>query len=96
VVIPPTVSGDSSLFGNAELRLWLGRRKAPILPLRWGLMAFTEAGRVWYQGEGSDTWHSAYGGGVLMQPIGFPITISASLAQSREGLHFYFKGGYSF
>jgi hypothetical protein len=88
--------GDSSLYGNAELRFWAGRQKTPVLPLRFGLTAFSEAGRVWLEGEDSDTWHPGYGFGLMLQPIGIPLTITGSLAFGDEGTHFYFKGGYSF
>jgi hypothetical protein len=88
--------GDSSLYGNAELRWWIGRRKNAVLPLRWGLTAFGGSGRVWYEGEDSKKWHTGYGGGLLVQLIGTPIAVGASLANGTEGLKFYFAGGYSF
>jgi hypothetical protein len=88
--------GDSSLYGNAELRWWIGHRKKAVLPLRWGVTAFGESGRVWYAGEDSKTWHTGYGAGLLVQLIGTPMTAGASLANGTEGLKFYFSGGYSF
>jgi hypothetical protein len=88
--------GDSSLYGNAELRWWIGHRKKAVLPLRWGVTAFGESGRVWYAGEDSKTWHTGYGAGLLVQLIGTPMAVGASLANGTEGLKFYFSGGYSF
>ena len=55
--------GDASLYGNAELRWWLGHRKRGVLPLRWGLTTFCESGRVWYEGEDSEKWHTGTGSG---------------------------------
>jgi hypothetical protein len=88
--------GDSSLFGNAELRWWIGHRRKAVLPIRWGLTAFCESGRVWYAGEDSKTWHTGYGVGLLVQLIGTPMTVGGSLANGTEGVKFYFSGGYAF
>ncbi len=88
--------GDSSLFGNAELRYWLGHRKKAVLPLRWGLTAFGESGRVWYAGESSTRWHTGYGIGLMVQLTGTPMALTGSLANGTEGIRFYVSGGYAF
>jgi hemolysin activation/secretion protein len=88
--------GDSSLYGNAELRWWIGRRKGAVLPLRWGLTTFCESGRVWYADESSKKWHTGYGLGLILQLIGSPMALSGSMAHGTEGIRFYVGGGYSF
>jgi hypothetical protein len=88
--------GDSSLYGNTELRFWIGHRKRPLLPMRWGVSAFAESGRVWYAGESSKKWHTGYGIGLMLQVIGTPMVISGSMANGTEGIHFYVAGGYAF
>ena len=88
--------GDSSLYGNAELRFWLGKRKGAVLPLRWGLTTFVESGRVWYADESSKKWHTGYGLGLMLQLIGTPMALSGSIANGTEGIRFYVGGGYSF
>jgi hypothetical protein len=88
--------GDSSLYGNAELRWWLGKRKGAVLPLRWGLTTFCESGRVWYADESSKKWHTGYGLGLMLQLIGTPMALSGSMANGTEGIRFYVSGGYSF
>ena len=88
--------GDSSLYGNAELRWWLGRRRSGVLPLRWGLTTFCESGRVWYEGEDSKKWHTGYGVGLMVQMTGTPMAFGGSMASGTEGLKFYFAGGYAF
>lgn len=90
--------GDSSLFGNAEVRLGLGRRKNPVLPIQWSLIGYYDVGRVWLAGETSNTWHWGYGGGLLAEVLGVPgLAIRGSMATSREGgIHFYATTGYSF
>ena len=88
--------GDSSLYGNAELRWWIGKRKNAVLPVRWGLNTFVESGRVWYADESSKRWHTGYGVGLMLQLIGTPMALSGSMANGTEGIRFYVGGGYSF
>lgn len=88
--------GDSSLFGNAELRWWIGKRKGAVLPLRWGLTTFCESGRVWYADQSSKKWHTGYGAGLMLQLIGTPMALSGSIANGTEGVRFYVGGGYAF
>ena len=64
--------------------------------MRLGLVAFGDAGRVWLEGEESDTWHTSLGGGLLMQPLSAPVTLHAVAANSKEGTRFYFGLGYPF
>ena len=89
----PTVA---SLYGNVELRLWLGRRRTAILPIRFGVFGFADAGRVWLEGEDSDTWHPGYGGGLMAKLIGMPMMFSLSAATGDEGTRIYFLMGQSF
>lgn len=90
--------GDSSLYGNAELRFWLGHRKRQLLPAQWGLLAFYDVGRVWLEGESSNTWHTGYGGGILAHVLGLPgLAVRGTVASSPEGgVRVYIGSGYSF
>jgi hypothetical protein len=88
--------GDSSLYANAELRLWLGKRQRAVLPLRWGLTGFGETGRVFYDGEDSKRWHTGYGIGLMLQLLGTPMALTGSMANGTDGLKFYVSGGYAF
>jgi len=89
-------SGDSSLYGSAELRFWLAKLNTPVVPVRLGVFGLVDTGRVWFEGEDSNTWHTSYGGGLLFQPAGAPITLHATVATGDEGPRFYFGSGYSF
>lgn len=89
-------AGDASLYGTAELRLWAGHLPTPVVPLRFGFLGFGDIGRVWLEGEDSDTWHPSGGGGILLQPMGAPVTARATVGVSDEGTRFYFGMGYAF
>lgn len=56
--------GDASAYGNAELRLLLVRRDHALAP-RFGVFGLADLGRVFLEGESSELWHTAVGGGAL-------------------------------
>jgi hypothetical protein len=88
-------TGDSSLFGTVALRAWIREVPASV-PVRFGVIAFADTGRVWYAGEDSNTWHNSFGGGLMFQPLATPTTVYAALAHSKEGNRFYFGIGFPF
>ena len=66
------------------------------MPVRVGVFGLLESGRVWLEGEESNTWHTSYGGGLLLRPMGSPVTVRASVATGDEGTRFRFGAGYGF
>ena len=87
--------GDASAYGNVELRLLLVRRDHALVP-RFGVFGLGDLGRVFLEGESSDLWHTAVGGGVYLA-VGNPENVvSVALASSEGRLRFYQQGGFSF
>jgi hypothetical protein len=87
--------GDRALWGNVELRLGFGRYRV-IVPGEWGAFGLGDVGRVYLDGESSDTWHGAYGGGLWFGLLGRANTISIAYAQSRERGQIYVQAGMAF
>ncbi len=87
--------GDAAAWGNAELRLRLGRVLI-VLPQEVGVFGLVDVGRVWLDGEVSNSWHPAYGGGLWIAPLSEASTISVALAHSEEGLGLYIQTGFAF
>ncbi|HEV2149151.1 MAG TPA: BamA/TamA family outer membrane protein [Longimicrobiaceae bacterium] len=56
-------AGDAAVYGNAELRVPLVYTKL-LVRGDLGVTALADAGRVYLEGERSDRWHTALGGGV--------------------------------
>ena len=81
---------------STSLRGCLGRLPIPLLPTRFGVVGFVDTGRVWLVNESSDTWHTSYGGGLLLQPVLAPVTVHVIAADSKEGTRFYFGLGLPF
>jgi hypothetical protein len=61
-------AGDASLYGSAELRVPLFDF-ATIVPTNVGLLGFTDAAKVYVDGEAPGGWHTAMGGGFWIGAI---------------------------
>ena len=88
-------AGDASVYGNAELRLRVGRFFA-VLPGDYGVFGLADVGRVYLDGESTDTWHSAFGGGfwfAFLEPAN-AITVALASAEGRIG--FYLRAGFAY
>jgi hypothetical protein len=92
-------AGDAALAGNAELQVAIGRFNA-FLPLRYGVTALADVGRVFVSGESSSRWHPAYGGGVWLGVFAsglqfqFVSALNATVVHSDEGTSFYLFSGF--
>jgi hypothetical protein len=87
--------GDASAWANSSLRLRLSRITL-IVPGTWGVEGFADAGRVWLEGETSDTWHVGVGGGIWVSLLKDRAAFSAGIAHSKESDLVYVKGGFAY
>ena len=88
-------AGDSSLYGSADLRIYVSRFRI-ILPGTWGVLGFADVGRVYLDGEDSNRWHKGYGGGLWFAWLDRGNTVSASFARSEGHNAFYVHAGFAF
>ena len=87
--------GDASAFGNAELRIRIARVFL-VLPSEFGILGLADAGRVFLTGESSDTWHTAFGGGIWLAPVSTASTIHVAVARSDTKTGLYIGAGFAF
>ncbi|MBI4539378.1 MAG: BamA/TamA family outer membrane protein [Gemmatimonadetes bacterium] len=88
-------AGTASLYGNAEVRLFLGR-VLWILPTDVGVFGLGDAGRVFFPGENSDRWHGALGTGIWIAPIERANTFSLAVARGHEGTAVYARAAFMY
>ncbi|HWA56561.1 MAG TPA: hypothetical protein VG692_04865 [Gemmatimonadales bacterium] len=88
-------AGDASAYGSSELRVQLFRTSI-VVPTDVGVFGLADGGRVWLDGESSDKWHSAFGGGVWLGFLSPANTISVAVAASEERTRVYVQGGFGF
>jgi hypothetical protein len=81
-------AGDSAVYGSAEVRVPL--TPGDFLPSgSVGIFGLYDVGRVYLDGEASDRWHSAAGGGLWITRPGTGSALSLSVASGDEGTRFY-------
>ena len=88
-------AGEAMAFGNAELRLSL-LPMTLMVPGRLGVLGLADVGRVWVDGEESDTWHRAFGGGIWFGVDPRHMLLSVTLADSPERTGVYVEAGFAF
>ena len=87
-------TGDSAVAADATLQISIGHIDT-VIPLRYGLTALADVGRVFVANESSSKWHPAVGGGVWLGvfvsglDIQFASLFNATILHSDEGTSFY-------
>jgi len=55
-------------------------------------LAFYDVGRVWMPGEESNTWHSGYGGGIIIAPFQkFSLSVTYGISSELHLFHVRFN-----
>ncbi|GHC58310.1 metallophosphoesterase [Ulvibacter litoralis] len=82
-------AGNSALAFNADINYKLIQFKTGLLPLQMSLFGGYDVGRVWLKGEDSNTWHTDFGGGLVINAVD---TVSGEfgLFGGKEGPRFAF------
>jgi hypothetical protein len=88
-------TGRTMAYESLDLRMKLFDFNSYVVPGSLGLLAFNDAGRVWYPGQSSDKWHYAYGGGIYIVPAEL-ILIQAAVGISKESTMPYISVGFNF
>lgn len=87
--------GDASFFENVDLRAKILSWNNVILPMDIGLLAGYDIGRVWLQGEQSDSWHDAKTIGIYLDVLGLLI-VQPFYTRSEDGDQFSLLTRFSF
>jgi hypothetical protein len=80
-------AGRSRVYNNSEIRLLLGQGNFYLFKAPFGIFGFNDMGRVWMDGEKSDTWHHGYGGGIWLAPLKqFVVTAAVTYSNEEKNL----------
>ena len=88
-------AGEASIYAGSELRLFLTKFYF-LAPADFGVLGLADVGRVYLDGEESDRWHAAGGGGIWASFIDRSYMLSLSLAKSAERTALYLRFGSGF
>jgi hypothetical protein len=87
--------GDAAVVGSTELRIRLARATI-ILPGDIGVLGIADVGRVFLDGQTSDKWHTAAGGGLWLSWLGGIGSFAISVVHSSERTAVYAGSGFSY
>ncbi len=62
-------SGESALAFRGDMIYKLVKFKSGLLPLKLSVFGGYDIGRVWLDGENSNTWHDDLGGGIIINAV---------------------------
>ena len=90
-------AGDTSLYGNAELRLVLFPIEI-LVPGEFGVFMAVDAGRVFYAEDpgGADKWHTGVGGGFWLSFLKRKQTLSVAVVTGDDLTGVYLRAGFMF
>ncbi len=88
-------SGESALAFSADLRWELLKFRTGIIPLKMNIFGGYDIGRVWVDGENSNTWHDSVGGGLIFNIVD-NANAQFALFSSDDGIRFSFGFGFQF
>jgi len=87
--------GQTSFFQSTDLRVGITKFRTSYVPIRIGVTAGFDYGRVWNDGVNSDKWHNSYGGSVFIN--GFQaLTANVGYYMSEEDSRIIFTAGFRF
>jgi hypothetical protein len=88
-------AGEASLYAQSELRLRLAQFYF-LAPVDFGVLGLADVGRVFLDGEESDVWHAAGGGGLWASFLDPAYMVRLSVSTSSERTAFYLGIGKGF
>lgn len=87
--------GQTSYFQTTDLRVGITQFRTDFVPIRLGVSAGFDYGRVWNENDGSDKWHNSYGGSIFIN--GFQaLTANIGYYVSDEDSRVMFTAGFRF
>jgi len=88
-------AGDAAVYGSAELRARVGSYFL-VLPGTFGVFALGDVGRVYFDGESSDQWHTGVGGGVWFAYLEPANTFSFAVVRGDNRTALYIRAGFAY
>lgn len=87
--------GKRSFYQTTDLRVGITKFKTNFIPLRIGVSAGFDYGRVWSDFDQSDKWHNSYGGSIFINGFN-ALTANVGFYSSKEDNRLVFSFGFKF
>lgn len=83
--------GETAFYNQNELQ-YLFDFRSRIFNGTVGVLGFADQGRVWRQGEISDTWHRGFGGGIIAVPFQqLYVSLQYGVSTENNTIHFVLR-----
>ncbi len=89
------LTGQGMLFHNNDVRFKLGNVDNRVIPFTLGISASADYGRVYYEDEDSDRWHSSFGG-ALWFGLFDAVTLRFGAHSGTDGLRILLGFGFAY
>ncbi len=88
-------NGQTAFYQSTDLRVGVTQFRTNFIPLRLGVSAGFDYGRVWLDNDNSQQWHNSYGGSIFIN--GFKaLTANVGYYMSDESNRVVFTLGFAF
>lgn len=88
-------NGKTAFFHSTDIRVGLSKLRTNFVPLRFGVTAGYDYGRVWSDEPESDDWHDNYGGSFFINGFN-ALTANFGYYLGDDGNRFMFSLGFNF
>src|SRR5690606_30563442 len=88
-------NGKTSFYQSTDLRVGLTKFRTNFIPIRMGVTAGFDYGRVWLANDDSEKWHHNYGGSVFINGFN-ALTGNIGFYHSKDGNRLMFTLGFLF
>ena len=85
--------GNTAFYNSSDIRYNFRKFRSGFAPMNIGFYGGFDVGRVWFELEDSDKWHSSYGGGVWLKMADI-ITGQVGVFASEEDVRLAFGIGF--
>jgi hemolysin activation/secretion protein len=88
-------TGKSAFYNSTDIRLNLRKYRTGFLPFNFGIYGGMDNGRVWVDGQDSDSWNNSIGGGIFFNGAN-KLVGNISAFNSDDGMRLAFRLGFGF
>ncbi|WP_157893274.1 metallophosphoesterase family protein [Salegentibacter sediminis] len=88
-------NGKTAFFHSTDIRVGLSKVRTDFIPLRFGITAGYDYGRVWSDEAESNDWHDNYGGSIFINGFN-ALTANFGYYLGDDGNRFMFSLGFNF
>ncbi|MCF1422938.1 metallophosphatase [Mangrovimonas futianensis] len=88
-------NGKTAFYQSTDLRVGIAKFRTNFIPIRMGVTAGFDYGRIWVEDDQSQVWHNNYGGSIFINGFN-ALSGNLGLYHGADGNRFTFSLGFTF